>query len=500
MSEEAKQPEISTDQVKDALKATFQGDKPDPVDDFVATHHTVNIGGQEISYTATTGRVVLREEEFEKDVFKGLKPKAQVFVTSYVVDSQKNRPVTFAFNGGPGSSSIWLHLGVLGPRRVVSGDVGDLAKPPYGIVDNQESILPITDLVLIDPATTGFSRTVEGEKPDPYLGFKGDVESVAEVIRLWVTRHKRWLSPKFIAGESYGTIRGAALADHLQTQYGMYLNGLILISSCLDFGSMDFPSDRACVNFLPTYAAVAWYHGKHEGRTLDEVVAEARAYADREYPWVLSRGNRLTEAERAEAITKIASLTGLSETYVDRSDLRIEHIHFFTELLRDQGLGVGRIDSRFTAPLHSLLAEEWDQDPSDLRTTGAYAAAWNHYVRDELDYQSDLPYSIFSELAWKKWSYKEFEATYVNVMNRLESAMRTNQDLKVQVQYGYFDGATPFYAAEDVFAHLKVPKGQEANIEHKYYPSGHMIYIHEPSRVQESKDMAEFIVKNSNLD
>lgn len=486
-------------QVKQAIKSVFSPEAAKPVDDFVSTKHKVTIGGKELSYTATTGRVVLQEEYFENGVYKGTKPKAQIYLTSYVVDSEENRPVTFAFNGGPGSSSIWLHMGVLGPRRVDSGDVGDLVKPPYGIVDNQESILPATDLVIIDPATTGFSRTVEGEKPEPYLGFKGDIESVGEVIRLWVTRNKRWLSPKFIAGESYGTIRGCALADHLQAKYGMYLNGIMLISSCLDFGSLEFPMERAYVNFLPTYAAIAWYHGKHPGRELADVVAEARQYCDRDYPWVLQRGNRLSPTEREEAIAKIAKLTGLNKKYVDNSDLRIEHVHFFTELLREEGLVTGRIDSRFTSPIHSKIAECMDADASDLRTSGAYAAAWNHYVREELNYQSDLSYEIFSEIAWDKWSYKEFENTPVNVMDRLESALRTNQDLKVQVQYGYFDGATPFYAAEDVFAHLKVPAGQEDSIEHKYYESGHMIYLHAPSRVQEANDMMAFIEKYSNL-
>ncbi len=486
---------------KDRCRHRQVGDgKPEPKDDFVSSKHQIVLDGERISYTATTGRMVLREEEYnKKGEFVGFKPRAQLYITSYVVDSDVRRPVTFAFNGGPGSSSVWLHMGLLGPRRVVCGDVGNLSKPPYGIVDNEDSLLKVSDLVIIDPSTTGYSRSVEGTKPDDYLGFKGDIESVAEVIRLWVTRNKRWLSPKFIAGESYGTIRAAALADYLQQECSMYLNGLMLISSCLDFNSLDFSTDRSYVDFLPTYAAIAWYHGKHEGRSLHDVIDEAREYADREFGWVLNRGNRLTEEERAAAVRKVAQLTGLSERYVDYSDLRIEHMHYFAELLRDEGLCVGRLDSRFTTPLRSRLQETMEVDALDANTSGSYIAAWHHYVRDELNYENDSPYQVFSDIAWKKWSYKEFEGRSVSVVDKLESALRTNPDLQIQVQYGYFDGGTPFFSAEDVIAHLKLPKGLEKNFEHKYYESGHMIYIHEESRSLEARDMADFIKRHSNI-
>jgi carboxypeptidase C (cathepsin A) len=477
---------------------------PDPVDDLVTTKHTLRVGRRRVlNYTATTGRVVLREEEHKDGTFGGNKPRAELSMTSYVLDDAdvRTRPVTFAFNGGPGSSSVWLHLGLLGPRRVLMGDAGDLKPPPYGLADNAESLLAVTDLVFIDPMSTGYSRAVEGGKPGEYHGYQKDIESVGELIRLWTSRNKRWMSPKFVAGESYGTLRGAALTAHLQERYGMYPNGLILISSVLDLSSIDFDkqrNDRAHALYLPTYAAVAHYHGKHGRRSLRSVLDEAQAYADRDYPWVLSRGGRLGKAERAEAVATVARLSGLSEDYIDRADLRIEHWRYFTELLRDQRLSVGRIDSRFTGPAASAIAENMDADPSMDAITGPYAAAWNHYVRDELGYDNDLHYEQISRLV-HPWSFKDFEGRPVDVSPHLERAMRQNPHLRVHIAYGYYDGATPHYAAEDVVAHLQLPPELHANIEHAYYEAGHMMYVHEPSRVKQSRDLADFVMRSSGL-
>ena len=473
----------------------------EPTDDLVTTEHTLKVGRRTLRYTATTGRVVLREEVYEDGKFTGFKPKAEMSLTSYVVDSPEGerRPVTFAFNGGPGSSSVWLHLGLLGPRRVLMGDVGKLAAPPYGIADNAESLLAVSDLVFIDPVSTGYSRALEGTKPDPFHGYQKDIESVGELIRIWTSRHKRWMSPKFVAGESYGTLRGAALAEHLQGRHGLYLNGLILISSVLDLASIDFDNwrnDRAHALYLPTYAAVAHYHGKHGRRSLRSVLDEAEDYAAREYPWVLSRGSRLTDRERRAAVRKLASLTGLSEDYIDRADLRIEHIRFFTELLRDERRAVGRLDARFTGPAGSAVAESWDADPSHDAIAGPYAAVFNHYVRDELGYENDLPYEQISARV-QPWSFKDFEGRPVDVTPKLERAMRQNPHLKVHVAYGYYDGATPHFASEDVVAHLQIPDELRANIEHAYYEAGHMMYVHEPSRVQQSKDLAEFVTRSA---
>jgi carboxypeptidase C (cathepsin A) len=474
----------------------------EPKDDLVASRHHLKVGRQTLDYTATTGRVVLREEVYEDGTFTGFKPKAEMSLTSYVVDSPDptTRPVTFAFNGGPGAASVFVHLGLFGPRRVLMGDVGELLPPPYGLTDNTESLLAVSDLVFIDPVSTGYSRTLEGSKPDAFHGYQGDIESIGELIRLWTSRHKRWMSPKFVAGESYGTLRGAALVEHLQSRHAMYVNGLILISSVLDLGSVDFDkqrNDRAHALYLPTYAAIAHYHGRLGRTSLKKAVADAEAYAAREYPYVLSRGDRLTEKERATAVRRLASLTGLSEEYVDRADLRIEHIRFFGELLRDERRVAGRLDGRFSGPARSAIAEEMDADPSMDAINGAYSAAWNHYVRAELGYESDLPYEQMSTRAFLAWSYKEFEGRPVDATPKLERAMRANPHLQVHVAYGYYDGATPHFAAEDVIAHLQLPDELRANIEHKYYEAGHMMYVHEPSRLKQSKDLAAFVTRAS---
>lgn len=474
----------------------------EPKDDLVSTEHTLQIGRQKLKYTASAGRIVLREEVYEDDVFTGTKAKAEVFLTSYVLQQPEGapqRPVTFAFNGGPGSSSVWLHLGLLGPRRVQMGDVGSLLPPPYGLVDNPESLLAVSDLVFIDPVSTGFSRAVEGGKAKGYHGFAGDIESVGEVIRLWTARNERWMSPKFLAGESYGTLRAAALADHLQSRYGMYLNGIMLISSVLDLGSIGLnepDSDRAFAGFLPTYAAVAHYHGKHGRKSLSTVVRAAEEYAAKEYPYALSRGVRLTGAERAEHVARLAELTGLTPAWIDRADLRIEHVRFFTELLRDQRRVVGRLDSRFTGPAAGGNAETMDADPSHDAIAGPYAAAWNHHVRADLGYESDLHYEQISAKV-HPWSYADFEGRAVDVTPRLARAMRANPHLQVHVAYGWFDGATPFFAAREVLEQLDIPSELHEHIEHRYYDAGHMMYVHEPSRIQQSQDLANFVTRAS---
>ncbi|MGB3827185.1 MAG: peptidase S10 [Ornithinimicrobium sp.] len=474
-------------------------------DDLVRTEHTLEVDGSTLRYTATTGRFVLREEVYDDDTFTGLTDKAEVFLTSYVltVDEREeegtaspSRPVTFAFNGGPGSSSVWLHLGLLGPRRVQMGDVGALLPPPARLVDNAESLLAVSDLVFIDPVSTGYSRAVRGGATTSFHGVSGDIESIGEIIRLWTTRNARWMSPKFLAGESYGTLRAAALADHLQTRFGMYLNGLMLISSVLDLGSIGLnepDEDRGFVSFLPTYAAIAHFHGRHNDEaSLQEVIAQARAYCERDYPWALSRGNRLTGRDRAEHVETLAGLTGLEPAWIDRADLRIEHHRFFAELLRSQHLVVGRLDGRFSGPAGDGNAARADVDPSYDAISGPYAAAINHHLRDTLGYHSDLHYEQISTRV-QPWSYSDFEGRSVDVTPRLARAMRANPHLRVHVAYGWYDGATPFLAAEEVLHTLEVPAAGYDRIEHRYYPAGHMMYVHEPSRLQQSADLADFV-------
>jgi len=487
--------EVAAEEQKPAAAKT-------PTDDLVSTQHVLSIGRKKLKYTATTGRIVLRQEVLTEGKFDGHQAKAEVFLTAYTLDDADaaDRPVTFAFNGGPGSSSIWLHLGLLGPRRVVSGDAGELAPPPYGLVDNTESLLQHSDIVFIDPVSTGYSRAVEGEKPGDYHGFTRDLESVGEVIRLWTSRNGRWMSPKFLAGESYGTTRAAGLASHLQERYGMYLNGVMLISAVLEFGTLDFTpgNDVPYTLFLPSYAAIAHYHGLGPDQSLDEVLADAERFAAGRYPNALAQGNRIPADYRAEVVTRLATLTGLSEDYLDRVNLRIEHMRFFAELLRSRRQVVGRLDGRFTGWDADYAGETPGKDPSFSAIIGPYTAALNHYVRVELDYKNDLPYEILNMDAAKNWSFKEFEGQQITVADKLADAMRVNPHLKVHVASGHYDGATPYFATEHSLARLQIPADLVGNIETKYYPAGHMMYLHEPSRVQQSEDLAAFIRSASN--
>jgi carboxypeptidase C (cathepsin A) len=468
-------------------------DKPEPpTDDVITTAHALG----DLSYTVTTGRIVLREEKVTDDAFDGHEPTAEVFVTAYVKEGADplTRPVTFAFNGGPGSSSVWLHLGLLGPRRVDMGDAGALKPPPYGLVDNHETLLAESDLVFIDPITTGYSRAVKGGKPKEFHGFTGDLNSVGEVIRLWTSRNGRWLSPKYLCGESYGTLRAAALARHLQQRYGMALNGLMLISSVLDLGTLVFEglNDNPYPLYLPTYAAIAHYHGLHGDRPLSEVLAEAESFAERDYLWALTKGARMSAEERADAVTTLARLTGLSVDYIDRVDLRIEHVRFFTELLRSRRRTVGRLDGRFLGWDADYGYERWSADPSMDAIMGPYTAAFNHYVRAELTYRNDLPYNILTDKV-HPWSFKEFEGQHITVADRLAAAMRANPHLRLYVASGYHDGATPYFATEHTLANLAIPAELRQNIRVEYFEAGHMMYVHEPSRVAQSHHLREFV-------
>jgi carboxypeptidase C (cathepsin A) len=482
----------TTDKADDKDKAD------EPIDDLVTTRHTMVAGGRELAYTASAGRIVLRQEGHTDDKFDGNKAKAEVFLTAYVLDGEdpRRRPVTFAFNGGPGSSSVWLHLGLLGPRRVVMGDVGDLLPPPYDLADNAESLLVHSDLVFIDPISTGYSRAVKGEKTKDYHGFTLDIESVAELIRLWTSRNGRWMSPKYLCGESYGTLRAAGLARHLQERFGMYLNGLMLISPVLDWGTIAFGGHNhdPYILFLPTYAAIAQYHGLHGDRPLREVIAEAEEYAADGYARALARGARMSADERAAAVARVAALTGLSEDYVDRVDLRIEHIRFYTEVLRPRRRTVGRLDGRYLGWDADYAVERWADDPFINAIMGPYTAALNHYVRAELEYHNDLPYEILNASVFP-WSFKEFEGQHVQVADRLAAAMRANPHMRVYIGCGYFDGGTPHFAAEHTVAHLAIPPEVRGNIEFAYFESGHMMYVHEPSRLAQSAQLAAFVTR-----
>jgi carboxypeptidase C (cathepsin A) len=493
---EEKAADQPTDSTTGEAASDIETSPAEPTDDLVTTRHTLRVERGTFDYTVTAGRIVLREEVHTDGKFQGNQPKAEVFLIAYTLDDADpaSRPVTFAFNGGPGSSSVWLHLGVLGPRRVLMGDAGELSPPPYGLGDNAETLLAHSDLVFIDPVSTGYSRTVRGGKPADYHGFTRDLESVGEVIRLWASRNDRWMSPKFMAGESYGTVRAAGLAAHLQKRHGMYFNGLMLISSVLDMGTVFFTegNDLPYALYLPTYAAIAHYHGLHGDRSQADVLAEAEEYAAGDYLLALAKGHRMSAEERAEAVRRVAGLTGLSEDYVDRVNLRIEHVRFFTELLRSRGRTVGRLDGRFLGWDPDGGRELWEEDPSYAAIRGPYTAALNHYVRAELKYENDLPYEILTDRV-APWSYKEFENRNVSVAGKLAQAIRHNPHLRVHVACGYHDGATPYFAAQHAVAHMQLPEELRGNIEFRYYQAGHMMYVHEPARLAQCADLAEFV-------
>jgi carboxypeptidase C (cathepsin A) len=494
-----------SDKTEESKDKAAEESKPTPKDQIVEAQHTVTIGGKEISYTVTTGTLVLKEES-EKTGDKageseGEKPKATIFFVAYTRNDggdKARRPITFSFNGGPGSSSVWLHLGALGPRRVAMGDADQLLPPPYALTDNPESILDVTDLVFIDPMLTGYSRAVVGEKAKEFLNFKKDIESVGDFIRLYATRYQRWLSPKFLIGESYGTTRAAGLSGYLQDRYGMYLNGIMLVSSILDFGTVDVQpgNDLPYILYLPTYAATAWYHQRLEAQAQKDLASfleEVEAFTQGEYATALLKGAALTAKERAAIINRLARYTGLSADYLDRVNLRPEIMRFTKELLRDQRRTVGRLDSRFTGIDRDSGGEMFEHDPSMSAIIGPYTAAFYDYARRELKFESDLPYEILNLKANEQWSFAQHENRYVEVSETLRKAVAINPHLKVFVANGYFDLATPYFATEYTFNHLSLDPSLQSNISLGYYEAGHMMYIHAPSLAKLKQDLAEFI-------
>jgi len=477
---------------------------PEPKDQIVETKHSITLGGQTINYTVTTGTIVLKEEIEKKGEkageSEGEKPKATIFFVAYTRDDvadKTKRPLTFSFNGGPGSSSVWLHLGLLGPRRVVMTDLGDLPPPPFQLVDNEFSLLDVTDLVFIDPVSTGYSRAVVGEKAKQFHGFKKDIESVGDFIRLYATRYQRWTSPKFLIGESYGTTRAAGLSGYLQDRHGMFLNGIMLVSSILNFATarFDVGNDLPYILFLPTYAATAWYHK----RLAPELQTDLRAtlhqveqFALGEYMLALAKGASLGDDERKTIVAKLARYTGLTEAYIERTNLRVEIFRFTKELLRDERRTVGRLDSRFKGIDRDAAGEEFEHDPSMTNMMGPYTATFNDYVRGELKFETDLPYEILTPRV-RPWSYAENENHYLNVAETLRHAMTINPYLKVIVANGYYDFATPYMATRYTFDHLALDPSLARNLSMTYYEAGHMMYIHLPSLAQLKNDLANFV-------
>lgn len=494
-----------TEQPKDKPSDVSEKTTEPPKDELVVTQHTATIGRETIEYTVTCGTIVLKEESEAKGEkegeAEGEKPKATIFFIAYTrngVWDLSKRPVTFSFNGGPGSSSVWLHLGALGPRRVEMGDAGALLPPPWRLVNNAESLLDVTDLVFIDPVSTGYSRPVVGEKARQFHGFKKDIESVGDFIRLYASRYQRWASPKFLIGESYGTTRAAGLSGYLQERHGMYLNGLMLVSAILNFQGYEFDpgNDLPYLTHLPTYAATAWYHRQLaddlQNMELEAFLAEVKAFAFGEYNLALMQGAALPADQREQIVQKLARYTGLSADYIERCNLRVEIYRFTKELMRHRRRTVGRLDTRFLGIDRDSAGEHFEHDPSMSAILGPYTATFNHYVRADLKFEKDLPYEILNFKVWP-WSFAEHENRYLDVAETLRKAMSVNPFLKVFVANGYYDLATPFCAAEYTFSHLGLDAELQSNLSMAYYPAGHMMYVHSPSLAKLKLDLATFI-------
>ncbi len=378
------------------------------------------------------------------------------------------------------------------------GDAGHVLPPPYHLVDNTFSLLDQTDLVFIDPVSTGFSRAVPGEKPKDFHDFKKDIELVGDFIRLYSTRYQRWASPKYLIGESYGTTRAAGLSGYLQERHGMYLNGLVLVSAVLNFQTLEFGTgnDLPYLLFLPAYAAAAWYHQRLPGylqkKSLPSVLEEVESFVLDEYNQALLKGDALSDLERSRVVNKLARYTGLAEAYIERSNLRLEILRFTKELLRDQRRTIGRLDSRFTGIDRDAAGERFEYDPSGSATQGPYTAAFNQYVRAELGYESDLPYEVLKDL-WQDWSYTGHNNRFVDVAETLRHAISANPALRVFVANGYYDLATPYFASQYTVNHLALDPALRSNIVMGYYEAGHMMYVHLPSLEKLKGDLVEFL-------
>jgi carboxypeptidase C (cathepsin A) len=456
----------------------------------VVTRHSIQSGGRALRYTVTTGVMPLKSAAGETE--------ARIFYMAYTLDGagpKRERPLMFSFNGGPGSSSVWLHLGALGPRRVEMSDEGFMPAPPFRLVDNAETWLDATDLVFIDPVGTGYSRAARPELAQRYFGLQGDIQSVGEFIRLYLTRNERWSSPLFLVGESYGTTRAAGLAGYLVDR-GVAFNGVLLVSSILNFQTARFArgNDLPYVLFLPTYTATAWYHKRLPAdlqQNLRRTLEEVERWAATDYAAALARGDRLTAAERQQVIDRLARYTGLRKEWIDQSDLRIEIQRFDKELLRAERRTVGRLDSRFKGIDSSAAAETPEFDPSMAAIRPPYTAAFNDYVRAELGFRSDLEYFILGG-GIGRWDYGS-DNSYADTSAALRSAFAKNPFMKLFVASGYYDLATPYFATEYTLAHMGLDPSMRANVTTHYYESGHMMYIERRSLAELKRDAAAFI-------
>ena len=459
------------------------------------TDHSIEINGKAINYSAAAGSLILKDNEGN--------PEASIDYFAYTAKGtkKKERPITFAFNGGPGSSSIWLHMGALGPKRIVTDDTSQTPPPPYSIVDNQYSILDKSDLVMIDPVGTGFSKALGKKKDEDFWGVDSDIESLSKFIKQYVSENGRWNSPKYLIGESYGTTRAAGIADYLQSNVHMAFNGIVLISTAMDISTLAdgiTGQELPYAFYLPTYTAVAWYHHKlpEQNTDLAPLLEKVRKFALGDYIEALLKGNSLTGQERDNIAGKLHEYTGLSKGYILQANLRIREGEFTQQLLHNERETVGRIDARFKGFTFDPLSENAEYDPLFPAVSPAFTASFLDYMHNELNYGRDKDYSVITSL-FSRWKWKHIASSgeyqyVVNTSVDLAYAIGLNPYLKVLVMQGYFDLATPFLATEFTLSHMNVNLEHQSNIQIKYYQAGHMMYIHKPSLAKMKKDLDEF--------
>jgi carboxypeptidase C (cathepsin A) len=482
------------EQEKEKGKDSAPAKEKDSADDAkpTVTHHEIKIGERTLKYTATTGLMPIRDAKGDVE--------AKVFFIAYTKDEVKEkttRPLMFSFNGGPGSSSVWLHLGALGPKRVEMPDEPVIPSPPFRLVDNEQTWLDATDLVFIDPVGTGFSRAAKPELDRKFHSVRGDIESVGEFIRMYLTRYERWSTPLYLVGESYGTTRAAGLSDHL-VDHGIAPSGILLISSVLNFQTLSFNrgNDLPYVLYLPTYAATAWYHGKLSRelqKDLKSTLDEVRKWAETTYSEALEKGDLLSPADRKDVVEKLAKYTGLDASFIDQSDLRVEIQRFCKELLRSQRRTVGRLDSRYKGMDASGVGSSPEFDPSMAAIRPIYTATWNQYVRTELEYKSDVPYHILGE-GVGPWEWGPNGRVAAEVSSALRDAMAKNPSMRVFIGSGYYDLATPFAATDYTFAHMKLDPDLRKNVRTETYEAGHMMYAHKPSLIRLKEHAEKFVI------
>src|SRR5450432_2319196 len=461
----------------------------------VVTHHQITLDGKVLKYTATTGRLPIKRGDG--------KIEAEMFFVAYTLDGPDatKRPLTFAFNGGPGSATIWLHMGALGPRRASLLPDGLLPPAPYRVTDNPSTLLDKSDLVLVDAISTGFSRAANAELSKKFLGVKGDIEAFSEFIRLYLSRYERWGSPLFLFGESYGTTRAAGIAGNLADQ-GVSFNGITLLSTALSFQTLEDnkSNDQPYIFLIPTFTMIAGYHHKlppELSGDLTKARQESEQFATGEYASALSKGDALGSDERQKVVDDMARFTGLSKEVIDQANLRIDVPKFTHYLLIDQKLRVGRLDGRFTGPDPGGLLDTPFYYPTEANIMSPYNSVFNNYVRTELGYKTDMPYYVFAHEAGfeDKWDWGSAGEGFPDTASALRRALVQNPYLKVLVMEGYYDLACPYFAANYTIDHLNLPEKYRAQISYATYNSGHMVYLPIDSLKKMKADQAAFVDK-----